>query len=73
MMGYGFGLMGLWGPLMMVLFWGGVVVLVVWAVRGLNGRSPAARDDAMDILRRRLAAGEITQDDYDKARKVLQG
>ncbi|MHB8614411.1 MAG: SHOCT domain-containing protein [Candidatus Dormibacteraceae bacterium] len=27
----------------------------------------------MDVLRRRLASGEISQEDYEKTRKALQG
>jgi uncharacterized membrane protein len=53
----------------MILFWGGVIVLVAWLVRSL-GRSS---DDAKAILRRRLAAGEISQDEYEKTRRLLQG
>jgi uncharacterized membrane protein len=30
-------------------------------------------DSAMDTLRRRLAAGEITQGEFERIRKVLQG
>ena len=74
MMWYGgFGAMGFLGPLMMVLFWGGVVVLVVWALRGFSSRSSAVPDSTQEILRRRLATGEITQAEYEQARKVLQG
>ena len=73
MMWYGFGAMSFLGPLMMLLFWGGLIVLVVWAVRGFSGRRPAGADSALDILRRRLAAGEISPEDYEQARKALQG
>ena len=58
------------GTLMMLLFWGGLIVLVVWAVRQFTGR-PAAEDPTA-ILKRRLAAGEITQEQYEQARTALQ-
>jgi putative membrane protein len=64
--------MWLVGVVMMLLFWGGIAALVVFAVRGLAGSRPAAPDDAMETLRRRLAAGEITQDEFERIRKVLQ-
>ena len=69
--GYGFepGMMVV-GGLMMLLFWGGVVALVVWAVRQFSGHR--AGDDPDGILRRRLAAGEITQEQYEQARRALQ-
>ena len=73
MMWYGFGAMSFLGPLMMLLFWGGLIVLVVWAVRGFSGRPRTGADSALDILKRRLAAGEISADEYEQARKVLQG
>lgn len=74
MMWYGgFGAMGLLWPLAMLLFWGGVVVLVVWAVRGFSRGPNMGRDGALEILRRRLASGEITQAEYEQARKAIQG
>jgi putative membrane protein len=56
---------------MMLLFWGGIVALVVFAVRALSGGKGS--DQAIDMLRRRLASGEITRDEFDKTRKVLDG
>ena len=61
------------GVLMMLLFWGGIAALVVFLVRGLGGSRPGYHDSAMDTLRRRLAAGEITQEEFERIRKVLQG
>ena len=59
-----------WMSVMMVLFWGGVVVLAVWAIRSVAGPGPHG-DAALDVLRKRLAAGEITPEDYEKARKTI--
>lgn len=70
-MWYGFGSMWLLGPLMMVAFWGGLILLVVWAMRASRPVPPA--ETAVEILRRRLASGEITQEQYDQARRALQG
>lgn len=62
----------LWITGMMVLFWGGVILLGIWAVRGVSGpRRPS--DAAIDVLRKRLAAGEISPEDFEKTRKALQG
>jgi len=71
--GGGFGAMGVLAPLMMLLFWGGIAVLVVWAVRAFSSRPRAGHDGAEEALRRRLASGEITPADYEQARKALQG
>jgi putative membrane protein len=71
MWNYGSGGWGwLWMTVIMLVFWGGLIAVVVWAIRsGLGSR----RNDAMDVLRRRLAAGEISQDDFEKTTRILQG
>lgn len=56
---------------MMVLFWGGLAALIVFVVRAITG--PRGDDQALDALRRRLASGEISQEEFEKTRKVLQG
>ena len=61
------------GGLMMLLFWGGLAVLVVWAVRAIGGNRTNNSCHALEVLRTRLAAGEITHDEYEKTRRVLQG
>jgi uncharacterized membrane protein len=69
--------MGL-GLLFMVLFSGALIALAAWLVRALfppAGQPPApptGRDlDARDILDRRLARGEISQQEYDLMRETL--
>jgi putative membrane protein len=61
----------LWMAGMMVLFWGGIIVLAVFAIRAFTGTR--SNDQALDVLRRRLAGGEITQDEFEKTRKALRG
>lgn len=74
MMYYDYGWGWLWMGLMMLLFWGGLIALVVWLVRAAAPRShPPSSDSAVETLRRRLAAGEITPDEYERTRKLLQG
>ena len=62
----------LWIVPLTVLFWGGAAFLVVLLIRAL-GTGPRGDDEAMRILRRRLAAGEITQEEFEKTRRALQG
>lgn len=58
-----------------------VVVLVVWLIRSAGtGHGPAARaqggapaETPMQILDRRLAAGEISPDDYRERAAILGG
>jgi putative membrane protein len=77
MMGFdGYGVspwMWILGSLMMIVFMGGLILLVVWGVRTIGGPRPASSDSALEVLKRRLAAGEITEDEYEKTRRVLQG
>ena len=70
MWGYYDGWTWLWGAGMMVLFWGGLLALVFFLIRAF---SPTRRDGdaALETLRRRLAAGEISQEDFEKTRKLL--
>src|SRR5215472_17173405 len=56
---------------MMVLLWGGVAALIAVAARAMIG--PRGSDQAMDTLRRRLASGEITQEEFETIRRALQG
>jgi putative membrane protein len=60
------------GVLIMILFWGGVAAVVVLLVRSLAGPGRTQRDSAMDTLRTRLAAGEISEEEFERIRKVIQ-
>ena len=71
MWGYYDGWSWLWMAAMMVLFWGGVIAAAVFAIRAFS--APKSNDLAVDVLRRRFASGEITQDEFEKTRKALQG
>ena len=63
----------------------GLIALVVWAVTRPSpqtasmapyGPPPAAmpsRESPLDILARRFAAGEISADEYQKARDLMKG
>lgn len=57
----------------MVLFWALVIVAIVWLVRGgLGPRDHVQREDPLEILDRRLAAGEISVDEYEQRRATLK-
>lgn len=58
----------------MVLFWGLVLVGLVWLVRELAGRHGLRpRQDPLELLDRRLAEGTISPEDYHERRKILRG
>jgi putative membrane protein len=58
----------------MVLFWGLVVVGVVWLLREAIGRSHHGPGvDPLAILDRRLAEGQISVEEYEQRKKTLTG
>jgi uncharacterized membrane protein len=80
--GGGGGILGIVGSLLGLLFVLGLLALVVLAAVWLLRRSPARasgtisgqRDtgEPLDAARRRLAAGEITLEQYDRIREELR-
>ena len=58
--------------LWMVLFWGLLIFLIAWLVRGGLGRSASDdRDNAARILDRRFAQGEMTLEEYRERKAAL--
>ena len=57
-------------PIMMVLFWGGVIALVVWGI-GQFTRDRERSGSPLDIARERLARGEISKDEFERIRSDL--
>ena len=74
--GWGGGHM-LFGGLMMILFWGGIILVIFLVVRWLNSgpshgaTSPTSRNKALDILRERFARGEIEKDEFEERKRLL--
>lgn len=66
MWGYG-GLGFLW----MALFWAGVILLVVWAVRRPDDRNGDSRRRALEILEERYARGEVDAEEFTARRQQL--
>jgi uncharacterized membrane protein len=72
---------GFWGPwiLFPILFWGGIVFLIAWAVARIfpkgrgDDRPEAPRDSAEEILRQRFARGEINAEEYERSLEILRG
>lgn len=73
---WGFGHMA-FGGLMMLLFWGGIIVLIVLAVRwlgaGSHNQTTAAphRKTPREILEERFARGEIDKDEFEERKRLL--
>ena len=84
--GFGFGGFGwtgmLFGGLMMLLFWGGVAILLLLAFRSFAQSSSsqgssvstlarASDKNALEIVKQRYAKGELTKEEYDNLRQDL--
>lgn len=65
----GWGDMALGGWIWMAI-WIAALLVMVWLIVA-DGRDRAAHDDPLDILRARYARGEISQDEFERARRSL--
>ena len=67
--------MGWWmifGVIMMLLFWGGVIALIVWGIRKLTGHGGSIeKQSPIDIARERYAKGEISKEQLEEIKKNL--
>ena len=54
-----------------VLFWAGLVAVLVWGATALFGRGCAPEPTPLEILRRRYARGDITEAEYEQTRKAI--
>lgn len=52
---------GIW----MLIFWGVIIAVAVWAIGRFNPR-PGVQDSALDIARQRYARGEISQEEFKR-------
>jgi hypothetical protein len=52
----------------MVIFWGAIIALVAWLLRGGTGSRP---EPPQEILRRRLADGSISVEEYEQRTAAL--
>ena len=56
----------------MLLFWGGLIVLAVWAIRSVVPHDRRSdREVTRDVLQQRYAVGEISDAEYQQAIKTL--
>ena len=72
----GFGTMGAFGGWWMVLSMGAgvlILALLLWAVFSMVGTAQQGRTEAtaLDVLKKRYAAGEISQAEFEVAKRSL--
>ena len=59
--------------LMMLLFWGLVIVAVVLGIRWFLGQGKESQSDSpLEILRQRYVRGEINKEDFEAKKKDLK-
>ncbi len=67
--------MGWWwvfGGLWMLIFWGGLIALIVWGITKLTRRGDSApKRDPLDIAKERYAKGEISREEFEQLKKDL--
>ena len=67
--------MGWWmvfGGLWMIIFWGGLIALIVWAISKLTGRNVSAQKQyPLDMAKERYAKGEISREEFEQIKKNL--
>lgn len=75
---YGPGCCGGWGWMaagwiVMLVFWGLIIAGIVLLVRALANRRVGrpGPDSALEVLRRRYAAGEITKEQFEEMKRTL--
>lgn len=69
--GYGYNWIGgVVGAVVMLVVLGALVALAIWAMTSFARPRPEA-NAAENILRRRLTAGEITEQEYERLHQVL--
>ena len=69
---WGMGLM----MFLMIVFWGGVIALIVWAIarftrREAQGEMRGEKRNSLDIAKERYARGEITKEQFEQLKKDL--
>jgi putative membrane protein len=77
----GMGWWMVWGAFMMVFFWGGLIALVVWAVKSFTGSGETATNadsgsgspPALLVVEERYARGEITREEFLRIKGDLTG
>lgn len=62
-------------PAYMWIFWiliiAGVVALVIWIIRQSGPAKTPDREDALDILKKRYARGEIDKKEFEERKRDL--
>ena len=57
---------------MMIIFWVGIIILIIWGISKLLRTGKSAGNSALDIAKERYARGEITKEEFEQIRKDIE-
>jgi putative membrane protein len=67
--------MGWWmafGGLWMLIFWGGLIALIVWVItKFVRGKDISPKYNSLDIAKERYAKGEISKEEFEQIKRDL--
>lgn len=71
-----FGYGGFWNMSFMLLsnliFWISIILIIVYFSKNFSKiHKKADKEELLKIVKRKLASGEITQEDYDRIKRIL--
>jgi putative membrane protein len=74
MMNGGYGL--IWMIPLLVIFWGGLIALIVWGIRAARKQDEASmvisgKRGPLDMAKERYAKGEISKEEFEQLKKDL--
>ena len=60
------------GGVGMVIFWGGLIALIVWGITRLTRREgSSSKHNPLNMARERYARGEISREEFEQIKKDL--
>jgi len=64
---------GIFGTVMMVVFWIAIIVLVVWGIKRFTQETTTltSKGGALEIAKQRYAKGEISKQEYEQLKRDL--
>lgn len=69
----GFGGMGIFGGIWMLVFWGLLIAGIIFLIKLIQeNKSGETKEDALDILKKRLAKGEINKKEFQELKRELK-
>ena len=68
----GMGWWWLFGGVWMLIFWGGLIALIVWGITKLTGRGgTATKHNPLDVVKERYAKGDISKEEFEQIKKDI--